>query len=445
MLKTLSPLLLLSLFLVACVTSPTTGPIPSGGGPRGEGLEVYFFSLGQADSMLVIGPAPARRTLLMDLGEDRWGDRQNYARVARRIQALTGKAEVDYFLISHYHADHMGDVDDRGKKRKVGGLFGVMEDPLLPFHIGTLLDRGDEGEDMAKRTGPHRDLLEHVNGWLESGRLGQRQTVALGTHSINLGAGVQVNVVSVNGRFAPDEPSVMEEIRKRNPTLYASAPANENDFSVALILKYGEFELFTGGDLTGAPAPEPGMPYGDWSVRSFDTEKVTYTNVEGPLARYLRSAGREADVEVYRADHHGSGHSSVPELLNLLDPEFSVFSTGGQYGHPDKGVVERLSRTSRVMITSGIARKTWPAGLTVAEAKVVGEIAIRVDRDGQAYALGGKRYRAFSDEVERGEAREEGSGGDVGEERKGRKSRARTDGVAAGDTVAPSSSGAGPE
>src|SRR5688572_11925748 len=32
------------------------------------GLQIYVFRVGQADSMLLVGPGPARKTLLVDLG-----------------------------------------------------------------------------------------------------------------------------------------------------------------------------------------------------------------------------------------------------------------------------------------------------------------------------------------------------------------------------------------
>lgn len=406
------------LVLVAPGCAARRGDAVRDAGPPPAGLEIRFFSLGQADSMLIVGPAPERRTLMIDLGEDRWGDRRNYERIARRVEAIVGERRLDQFLISHYHADHMGDVDVKPDGKRPGGLFGLMEDPLVPFRIDRLLDRGDAAEPIGKRTRPHQGLLEAWPRWVESGRLGSREAVRLGTGSIDLGAGVTVEVVAVDGRFEEGKPSVMEALAGANPDLYREAPANENDFSVALILRYGEFELFTGGDLTGAETPADGQAPAAFTVRTFTDEKVTYTNVEGPLAASLEGRGREMDVEVYRADHHGSSHSSVSTLIDRLDPEFSVFSCGGQYGHPIPEVVERLARTSRVLITSGIAKKSWPAGLTVPEARVAGEISILVEPGGRAYTIQEERHSAFTDDEERGAPSSDGAGRDAGAERR---------------------------
>jgi competence protein ComEC len=48
-------------------------------------------------------------------------------------------------------------------------------------------------------------------------------------------------------------------------------------------------------------------------------------------------------AEVFLATHHGSNYGSTTELLDKIDPEFSVLSTGpNSYGHPGTYAVERL-------------------------------------------------------------------------------------------------------
>jgi competence protein ComEC len=48
-------------------------------------------------------------------------------------------------------------------------------------------------------------------------------------------------------------------------------------------------------------------------------------------------------AEVFLATHHGSNYGSTAELLDKIDPEFAVLSTGpNSYGHPGAFAVERL-------------------------------------------------------------------------------------------------------
>ena len=54
------------------------------------GLEMFVFSIGQADSMLVIGPPPQRRTLLIDAGEELTGPKNKHIHIRQRIEQITG-------------------------------------------------------------------------------------------------------------------------------------------------------------------------------------------------------------------------------------------------------------------------------------------------------------------------------------------------------------------
>jgi hypothetical protein len=54
------------------IRSPQVAGALSVGAASGDQLHIYVFSIGQADSMLIVGPAPERRSLLIDLGEVSW-------------------------------------------------------------------------------------------------------------------------------------------------------------------------------------------------------------------------------------------------------------------------------------------------------------------------------------------------------------------------------------
>jgi hypothetical protein len=365
--------------------------------PEEPGLSIYMFTLGQADSMLVLGPPPQRRSLLIDLGSARGGDRKNHRRIADRIEQLSGRREVDYFLVSHFHADHMGTAPKGKGKPK--GMFGLLNDPEEPFKIGTWMDRGDDGEEYAPRTKPHQNLLEHIDGWIAAGRVGKRVVPQIGSDSIDLGPGVVVEVLSVAGRRADGE-SALARVEAEKPGTYAEAPASENDFSIALLIRRGDFELFTAGDLTGAAWPGEGEAYPTTTHRNFGRKSSTYTNVEAWLVRDWQARGREMDVEIYRANHHGSAYSSTQELLGVLDPEFILYSCGGWYGHPAPEVVRRGAKTARQFITYAAALSSWPGGLPAELGTIVGEVPIEVAADGRSYTISGEQQPAYSDKDE---------------------------------------------
>ncbi|MBR5755792.1 MAG: MBL fold metallo-hydrolase, partial [Erysipelotrichaceae bacterium] len=50
------------------------------------------------------------------------------------------------------------------------------------------------------------------------------------------------------------------------------------------------------------------------------------------------------DVDILKASHHGSKTSSSEFFISSIQPEYAVFSTSGQYGHPHKEVVETMEK-----------------------------------------------------------------------------------------------------
>jgi len=110
------------------------------------------------------------------------------------------------------------------------------------------------------------------------------------------------------------------------------------------------------------------------------------------------TAPRVGDVEIYRADHHGSGHSSNPCLVGTLRPEVSIISSGeNTYGHPDLRVVKALRQHGLVFITSGADARVRPE---VADEIVGGDVEVDVSPDGRRYTVNGWGFRSRSDAEE---------------------------------------------
>ena len=382
-------------------------PPPDAAGPL---LEIHVFNIGQADSMLVIGPAPDRKTLLIDLGEPTpdsqlpSGLSSSAEHVRQRIKTLTGgRSRVDYFLLTHYHSDHAGFLGSNGRGT---GIIGLLSDPSAAFSVGDFIHVGSAGAEFMPPESRRRVFKAIKAGmpvWTQFGRVGNSVSPRFGTGQIDLGPGVSVEVLAFAGKV-PSGGSAFDKA-KRAGANYSTAPGDENDLSIALEISAGEFEMFTAGDLNGTDDP---VRHSLYTPRHFSNGDSTFTNIEHHLVAEWKgqSPPRESDVEVYRADHHGSGFSTTQKLLDALDPEFILYSTGADHGHPDNTVVRRGGKTARQLATTAVTDAT---AFHAEKGSEVGEIEILVAMDGKSYTIQGERHAAFSDAQEK-------NGDDVGEE-----------------------------
>ena len=135
----------------------------------------------------------------------------------------------------------------------------------------------------------------------------------------------------------------------------------ENQNSVALLIKYKEFEFFIAGDLT--------------------------TNVEESLV----DGDFVPDVDVYHVSHHGSTTSSAEEFLRELEPEVSVVSNGIKYDHPTKEVVDRLEEYGSVIYQTN-KNTSGKASVKNVSSEFIGDLEPTKDKGTILITVGDKEY-----------------------------------------------------
>ncbi len=187
------PLLLIALLL------PATGALAQLGNGK---LQIHQIDVGQADAALIISP----------LGQVALVDDAAYNNCAPFVSYLTGLGftDFDYNFASHYHADHVGCLDD-----------------LLA--AGVVLDTAgyDRGYSYDSAT-----YTSYVTA------LGTRRQTLSADQVITLDAG------------SPD-PVVIRCVALNGAGVYSPTGSDENSKSVVLRITYGDFDAVMGGDLTG--------------------------------------------------------------------------------------------------------------------------------------------------------------------------------------------------
>jgi beta-lactamase superfamily II metal-dependent hydrolase len=294
-------------------------------------LEIHHIDAGEAVSTLVV--SPIGRSLLVDAGEAAWDSHDGAAVVGAYVRAVLGCASLDYVVLSHFHLDHAGFPGQ-------GGLWHLAHEQ--GFVIGKLLHR-----DLYRYSGASGETQNAWREYLQSdaGRSLNPEIAVLGPGQVELGGGVAMAFVAVDGNGALAVGNFASDI----------APPDENDYSLALLLRMGRLDYFTAGDLSGQLLISQAGGY-------------SYHDIETRVAPLVK------DVDVYRVSHHGSSHASNATLLAELHPRVSIIQVadGNQNGHPTQATVDRLLSTSALYLT-----EHGDPGTNLHAGKVVGHVVLR--------------------------------------------------------------------
>ena len=306
--------------LLTCLLA-TTAVAPAGAGPGSQKksgphpdlMRIHVLNVGQGDCTVIESPEDAdgdRRVMIVDAGETSM--QGNEARdvvepyLRRRLDdgpAGRPQVKVDYFVATHYHKDHIG----WPREGKDTGFFYLYDTP------GVKIDKVlDSGLDYDGAGGLDAVYAE----WAENRDL-PRETMAfdqLGEgRQIDLGPDIWVEVLAVGARVDGMDDRVLK------PQWLATT--SQNDFSIALVVHFKQFDFFVAGDLSG---------YFHKSWGNY------YHNIEGAMSDSLR------DLEVLRVSHHGSQWSTNYPFLQRTRPQVSVISCGQGHHHPNEYTVRRL-------------------------------------------------------------------------------------------------------
>jgi beta-lactamase superfamily II metal-dependent hydrolase len=247
-------------------------------------LEIYWIDVEGGSSTLIV--TPAREAVLMDAGWNR-----EDARDALRIQAAmqdAGITEIDYFIASHFHGDHVGGVPAIARR--------------VPIH--QFRDHGDSVEQEIERS---RLAWETYL----SAAQGRRQTVRPGD-ALPLTGNVEFSFVAANREIIE---SAGASINRHCSAPMASEDLGENSHSVGYMVSVGDFEFLDLGDMTVDVQQSAACP-----------------------------ENRLGIVDLLQVPHHGQDVAA--ELLWALEPTVAISNNGASKGGraDDLAIVQQIPR-----------------------------------------------------------------------------------------------------
>ncbi len=233
--------------------------------------------------------------------------------VAKYIQAIhpdTTSTHLNYALISHFHEDHYGKIDSESEKSVNGEYFlsGITEvDKYVP--IDKLIDRAypeyNEPEGLTEyysRNVTFQNYLKFIdfrnsnNKFTERLIAGSNKQIKLKSESF---PEFEVRNLKTNHRIWNGIDNKVDDYNHDFSKFVQNHGFNENPLSLALKINYGDFDYYTGGDLTGY----------DWR-NVFD--------METPIAKAI------GEVDVITLNHHGFHDATNEFFMSRLSPKVVV-------------------------------------------------------------------------------------------------------------------------
>jgi competence protein ComEC len=264
--------------------TPSISESPNQIGP----MKITVLNVGQGDSTLIT--TPNGKNLLIDAGADGKGREV----ILPYLQAHQ-MTSLDVIIATHYHADHIGGIDEviAGRDGQLGS-----DDDFIPKIA--VYDRGGTPFENTPIYPQYLNAVQDYRLSLTAGDL------------ISIDPNVMIHCIVAGGSLLNGLSLDLTQ---------EGISEVENGSSVALLIEYGKFRYLTAGDLTGGGSPG--------GFKSLD--------LESPLAALI------GEVSVVHVNHHGSLTSSNEVFVNTLRPKAALFNVGdgNDYGQPAQEVLER--------------------------------------------------------------------------------------------------------
>ncbi|GAB4040555.1 hypothetical protein GCM10028809_65160 [Spirosoma gilvum] len=364
-------------------------------------LDIHHINTGRGNATFFI--LPDGTTLLIDAGAldpttERTlsprntkavpsADRQPGEWIARYITKLMTMSQLppklDYAQLTHFHNDHMGSPSAISPKSEQGNfvLTGITQvAAYLP--IDKLIDRGwpDYAYPYPLNSSMVTNYKAFVN-WqsthkgtvVERSKPGRTDQIVLKKNPESFVKLFEIRNIIANGEIWTGEGTATRQLFPDRSTLNSGQLPSENMCSVAVRLRYGPFDYFSGGDLPGV------VRFGS----------PAWNDVETPVSKVV------GPVDVHLLDHHGNRDSQNDNLLAALRPRVFVIPVWSS-DHPGHDVLDRMYSQE---LYPG-ERDVFATDMLEANKLVIGELLNRLKSDKGhivvRVAPGGETYQVIT-------------------------------------------------
>jgi len=270
-----------------------TQPPPASGAE----LTIRILDVGPINGDSILITSPAGKTVLIDAGDTTKGKAVVEALKRNNVQQL------DYFIATHPHPDHLGGATEVFKAVKVLNVIDNGQPPSVPQPAATPKPaqsrkpvpaprRANTPASLSKFYDDYKAALSTSGAHYETAKPGTKY---------DLGGGALLTIL------APSEPFFTKD-----KMTTGGNEANAN--SIVARLDYGSFSMLLAGD------------------------------AEEQTEHRLLTKEMDLQARVLKVPHHGSKYASSKDFLERVKPEVAIVSCGAwnRYGHPAQAVLDRL-------------------------------------------------------------------------------------------------------
>ena len=275
-----------------------TQPPPASGGE----LTIRVLDVGPINGDSILITSPTGKIVLIDAGDTTKGKAVVEALKRNNVQQL------DYFIATHPHPDHIGGAAEVFKAVKVLNVIDNGQGPSVPPELlpapaskkkTAAAPKKPAANARASKPGSVIRFYDDYKAAV-SGSGAQYAQAQPGT-KLDLGGGALLTIL------APSEPMFTKD---KMGTGGNEANAN----SIVARLDYGSFSMLLAGD------------------------------AESQTEHRLLTKELDLQTKVLKVAHHGSKYASAADFLNRVKPQIAIVSCGAwnRYGHPNQAVLDRL-------------------------------------------------------------------------------------------------------
>jgi beta-lactamase superfamily II metal-dependent hydrolase len=265
----------------------------------GKELQVHVLDVGPVDGDAILIISPDGKAVLIDAGDAGKG------KVVLEALKRYNVQQLDYFIATHPHPDHLGGADEVIKAVKVLNIIDNGQGPDVPESFAApakpaagaaskkpVAKKPDRSSAITKFYDEYKEAVAQSGAHYEKAEAGK---------TYDIGGGARLTTL------APVEPLFTQDQIKTGGNL-------PNANSIVMRLDYGDFSMLLPGD--AEEQTEHRMLTKDLNLKS----------------------------KILKIAHHGSKYASSEDFIPRVKPEVAIISCGewNRYGHPSQVVLDRL-------------------------------------------------------------------------------------------------------